>query len=211
LTVYTRAEERLNIASHAFGLLLSGVGLVLLLLDSLPYHDAVYTMSVGVFGLSLVTMYATSTLYHSARDANIRRRWRTADHAAIYVLIAGTYTPFCLVALEGPVGLTLFAVTWAMALVGIVLKLFFTGHFKRLSTLTYVAMGWLIVFAAKPFVEVFGGLGLAWLAAGGVLYTVGAIVYVLKLPFGHATFHVFVLAGSFCHFVAVYRHLQPGV
>ena len=181
------------------------------MLKSVPYRDLVYTMSVGVFGLSLVAMYATSTLYHSAKNATIRRRWRTADHAAIYVLIAGTYTPFCLVALEGPVGLTVCAVSWTMAMAGIGLKLFFTGRFRLLSTVTYVAMGWLIVFAAKPLVGAFGGWGLAWLVAGGILYSIGAIVYSLKLPFGHATFHVFVLAGSYCHFVAVYRHLLPSV
>jgi hemolysin III len=189
--------------------MLSGVGLILLLLQALPTGDLVYTISVAVFGLSLVLLYAASTLYHSAKDPAIRKRWRTADHAAIYVLIAGTYTPFCLVVLPGMLGNTIFAIAWSMAIAGIAMKLFFTGRFKRLSTATYVAMGWVVMFAIKPLVEAFDGPGLYWLIAGGVLYTVGAVIYSLRLPYGHAIFHVFVLAGSFSHFVAVYRHISP--
>jgi hemolysin III len=182
---------------------------VLLLIEALTYRDAVYTLAVVVFGLSLVALYAASTLYHSAKDPVIRQRWRTADHAAIYILIAGTYTPFCLVVLPEPLGTTILVVTWSMAVAGIVLKVFYTGRFRKLSTAAYVGMGWVIVFAMKPLVEAFGGPGLAWLVAGGVLYTLGAVIYSLRLPFGHATFHVFVLAGSFSHFVAVYGYVVP--
>jgi hemolysin III len=137
-------------------------------------------------------------------------RLRVVDHASIYVLIAGTYTPFTLITLAGPTGYTLFAVAWIMAVCGIVLKLFFTGRFTALSTAMYVLMGWLIVFAIKPLMAGLPPAGLLWMLAGGVAYTVGALLYGIKaLPFNHAIFHLFVLAGSLCHFIAVYAYVRP--
>jgi len=189
--------------------LFSGVGLILLLLRALPQENPVYLVSAAVFGTSLITLYGASTLYHSAKSPVIRSRWRTVDHAAIYVLIAGTYTPFTLIILSGTVGWSVFAVSWSFAAVGITLKLFFTGRFQLLSTAMYVLMGWMIVFVIKPLIDAFAGPGMIWLFAGGIAYTVGAVLYSTRLPYGHAIFHVFVLAGSLCHFIAVYEYVLP--
>ena len=132
------------------------------------------------------------------------------DHASIYVLIAGTYTPFTLVTLNGVTGWTLFGITWGLAVSGIILKLFFTGQYNVLSTLMYIFMGWIIVFAIKPLVNNLPVDGLFWLVAGGVAYTIGAILYgIKKIKFNHSIFHVFVLLGSSCHFVAIYFYVLP--
>lgn len=207
---YPPAEERLNILSHALGLLASMVALVLLVQRAMSFDSPIALVSFTVFGLSLITLYGVSTAYHSATDPDRRLRLRVADHAAIYILIAGTYTPLALVTLAGSVGNTIFAVTWLMAITGIVLKLFFTGRFDLLSTLMYVFMGWLIVFAINPIIESLPLSGLVWLVSGGLAYTVGAVLYAIKaLPFNHAIFHGFVLLGSFCHFVVVYAYVIP--
>jgi hemolysin III len=212
LKVYPHAEERINIASHAVGLLLSIAGLLLLVARALAHGDAWQLVSVSVFGISMITLYTASTVYHSAKDPVLRRRLRTADHASIFVLIAGTYTPFSLVTLNGPVGWTIFGITWGLAVTGIVLKLFYTGRYRLLSVSMYVAMGWLIVFFIGPLADRFPVAGLIWLLAGGLAYTLGAVLYSLpKIQFSHAIFHFFVLLGSVCHFVAVYRYvLSPG-
>lgn len=211
-TTYPAAEERINIISHALGLLLSAIATVFLVSKAALHGTAAEIVSAAVFGVSLLTLYASSTIYHSTKVGTLRRALRTVDHAAIYVLIAGTYTPFALVTLEGWVGWSIFGVTWTMALTGISLKLFFTGRFDILSTTMYVFMGWVIVFAIKPLIANLPHIGLMWLFAGGVSYTVGALFYsVRKMPYGHATFHVFVLLGSICHFVTVYFFvLSPG-
>ena len=207
---YPPAEERINIISHALGLFFSVVGVVFLVVKAATYGSAVHIVSVSVFGASLIALYTSSTIYHSATDPTIRKALRTVDHSAIYVLIAGTYTPFALVTLGGALGWTIFGLTWGMAVAGITLKLFFTGRFDRLSTSMYVFMGWMIVFAIKPLIAALSSQGLALLAAGGIAYTVGALLYsIKKMPFGHAAFHLLVLAGSACHFVAVYFFVLP--
>ena len=207
---YPPAEERINIISHALGLFFSVVGVVFLVVKAATYGSAVHIVSVSVFGASLIALYTSSTIYHSATDPTIRKALRTVDHAAIYILIAGTYTPFALVTLGGALGWTIFGLTWGMAVAGITLKLFFTGRFDRLSTSMYVFMGWMMVFAIKPLIDALSLQGLVWLAAGGIAYTVGALLYsIKKMPFGHAAFHLLVLAGSACHFVAVYFFVLP--
>ncbi len=209
---YSPAEEQLNILSHALGLVLSLIGLALLVLRAAELGTSLHVISFTIFGLSLVSLYAASTIYHSTKDPALRTKLRTVDHAAIYVLIAGSYTPFTLVVLTGKVGWILFGVSWGMAVTGIVLKLFYTGRFNHLSTAMYVFMGWVIVFAIKPLLLAFPGTGMILLAAGGISYTVGAVSYSFKrMPFGHAVFHFFVLAGSACHFVAVYSYILPRV
>ena len=209
---YSPTEERINISSHAIGLLLSTAAFVLLVLHASEYGDAWHIVSFGIFGASLIILFAASTIYHSAKDPLSRARLRIVDHASIYILIAGTYTPFTLVTLNGPIGWSIFAITWGMALSGIVLKLFFTGRYERISTLMYVFMGWIIVFAISPLIEKLSSDGLFWLVAGGIAYTVGAILYgIKKIKFNHAIFHVFVLIGAFCHFVAVYFYVLPDV
>lgn len=205
---YPAVEERLNIASHALGLGLSLLGLVLLLIKAWPSGDITVLISAGVFGLSMVALYAASTAYHSQRDATKRTRLRIVDHATIYLLIAGTYTPFSLLALKGATGWWIFGISWAMATVGVVLRLFYTGHFDRLSTAMYVFMGWLIVFAIEPLVQNLSTPGLYLLFGGGISYTFGAILYSIKaLPYNHALFHLFVLGGTICHFLVVYWYL----
>lgn len=201
-------EERINIASHALGLILSIVGIVFLLFRAIDLGGMLHVVSFSIFGVSLVLLYTASTVYHSAASARQRRVMRTFDHASIYVLIAGTYTPFTLIVLPDFIGWVIFATVWSMACIGIVIKIFFTGRFDHLSTLMYVLMGWIIIFAIKPLANNFSPEGIRWLIAGGVLYTVGALFYsIKKMPFGHATFHIFVLAGSACHFVSVYVYI----
>lgn len=207
---YPPSEERINVATHAAGLLLSVVGLCLLVIRALGHGDALLLAGFSVFGLSLIVLYAASTVYHSAREPGLRVKLRTVDHASIFVLIAGTYTPVALVTLGGPVGWSLFGIVWGMAIAGIVLKLFFTGRFRFVSILIYVCMGWIIVFFIGPLVRSIPQAGLAWLLAGGIAYTAGAIVYgAHKISFGHAIFHFLVLIGSICHFIAVYHYVLP--
>ena len=211
MKVYSPIEEKINIGSHAAGLLLSIVAVVLLVMRASHYGDAWHIVSVSIFGASLIALYAASTAYHSATQPEMRARLRVMDHASIYILIAGTYTPFTLVTLKGPVGWVIFALSWGLAISGIILKLFFTGRFNRVSTLMYVFMGWIIIFAVKPLFASLPTEGIHWLIAGGLAYTVGSIVYSIdRLPLNHAIFHLFVLAGSLCHFVAVYFYLLPG-
>jgi hemolysin III len=207
---YSPLEERANILSHALGLGLSIVALVLMLVRAGTLGNAWHVVSAAIFGTSLIALYAASTLYHSEKDLKKRSRWRILDHATIYILIAGTYTPFTLVTLNGPLGWTIFGVSWGMAIAGVTLKLFFTGRFHILSTLMYIVMGWIIIFAIKPLINNLSVEGLVWLFAGGVAYTAGAVLYsIKKIPLNHAIFHLFVLLGSFCHFVAVYDHVLP--
>lgn len=201
-STYPAAEERINIYSHGLGLVLSVGSLLLLILKA---RGVLEIVSVSVFATSLIALYGSSTLYHSTIDATRRARLRTVDHAMIYVLIAGTYTPFCLLVLHGTPGWTIFGVAWAMAATGIVVKLFHTGRYNRISTAMYVFMGWIIVFAIKPLIANFSIEGLAWLFGGGIFYTVGAVIYsIRRLPYGHATFHIFCLLGSACHMISVY-------
>ncbi len=207
---YTPLEERINVLSHALGLVLSIFALGLLVAYASRYGSLLHVISFGVFGASLVILYAASTLYHSTTNPQRRVRFRILDHAAIYVLIAGTYTPIALVILRGSLGWLMFGITWGLALTGIVLKLFFTGRFSRTSTVMYVLMGWLSFVVIKPLIDNFSLDGLLWLLAGGIAYTVGAIIYSFKkIKFNHAIFHVFVLLGSACHFVSVYFYVLP--
>jgi len=201
---YSKKEERLNVITHAFGLLLSVVGLYVLILKSFHYEGFWKPASLVIYGLSLIILYAASTFYHAAKDPRLRRKLNIFDHAAIYVLIAGTYTPFTILVLEGSLGWIIFGVTWTFALIGIILKLFFTGRFDKLSTALYLLMGWQIMFVINPLMERFTSEGLQLLFAGGVFYTIGAVLYsIKKLPYNHAIFHVFVVLGSVCHFFSV--------
>ena len=202
---YSEKEERLNIASHGLGLLASIIALPFLAIKSFSFIGFWKPFSIFIYGVSMVTLYAASTFYHAAKDPKKRRLLNIFDHAAIYVLIAGTYTPFTLITLEGSTGWAVFWLTWVFALIGIILKLFFTGKFDKLSTILYVLMGWQIVFVIQPLIENLSSIGLYWLFTGGVFYTVGALLYsIKKIPYNHAIFHVFVLLGSATHFIAVY-------
>jgi len=205
---YSALEETLNVSSHALGFVLSIIALGALLFLSVLGGDILKIVSVTIFGCSLVITYAASTIYHSSRSPLRRSRLRIMDHASIYLLIAGTYTPFALIVLQGSIGWTIFGISWGMAFVGITLKIFFTGRYRLLSTLMYLFMGWLIVFAIGPLIEKMPVIGLRWLVAGGLAYTLGAVLYAIrKIPLNHAIFHSFTLVGSICHFVAVYRYV----
>ena len=207
---YSPLEEKTNIISHAIGLVLSVLALIFMVLRASVFGNSWHIVSVSIFGASLIALYAASTFYHSAKDPNKRARLRIFDHASIYVLIAGTYTPFTLVTLNGTTGWIIFALSWTMALTGIILKLFFTGKYNLISTLMYVFMGWVIIFAIEPLIDSLSKAGLTWLLAGGIAYTTGAILYsIKKIKFNHAIFHLFVLLGSFCHVVSVYFHVLP--
>ncbi len=209
---YSHSEERINIASHGLGLVLSVFALIMLVWKASETGNAWDIVIFGIFGVSLVLLYATSTIYHSATQPQRRKKLRIVDHAMIYVLIAGSYTPLALITLNGTVGWILFATAWSMAIVGVTLKIFFTGRYHLFSTLMYVFMGWIAIFAINPLIRNLSIDGLYWLLAGGLSYTVGAILYAIKsLPFNHAVFHIFVLGGSACHFVTVFVYVLPAI
>jgi len=204
-TTYSPKEERLNIISHAIGIPLGVLALVLLMLKSDNSQEVISSL---FFGISLIALYSASTCYHSAKAPDKRQKLRIFDHAAIYMLIAGTYTPLCLLVLTGATGNILFGVVWSIAAFGILLKLFFTGRFKIFSTILYVLMGWIAVFVYRPLFEHLSLEGIQWILGGGFSYTLGAILYsIKKIPYNHAIFHFFVLLGSFSHFIAVYTFI----
>ena len=207
---YTIGEEIANSVTHGIGAGLAIAGMTLLVVLAAVYGDVWRVVSFTIYGASLVILYLASTLYHSFQNPRVKHIFRILDHAAIYVLIAGTYTPFTLVNMRGPWGWTLFAVVWTMALIGIAFKVFFIGRFEIVATLAYVAMGWLVVIAFKQMLITVPPGGIFWLFAGGLTYTIGVIFYAWnKLPYNHAIWHLFVLGGSICHFFAVLFHVLP--
>jgi len=205
---YEPKEERINVWSHFIGLLLGIVALTLLVVKSSLLGNVWHIVSYSIYGTSMILLYLASTLYHNAKEPKIRARLNIFDHAAIYVLIAGTYTPYTLVTLNGVAGWILFGMTWGVAVIGIIFKLFYFGKYDRLSTIMYVLMGWMAIFAIKPLLENLSVPGLIWLGLGGVFYTVGAIFYSReKLAFNHAIFHMFVLLGSISHFISIFFYV----
>ncbi len=203
-------EELANAITHGLGALLSIAGLVLLVVFASLDGNAWHIVSFSIFGTCLVLLYTASTLYHSFRSTRVKHVLRIMDHSAIYLLIAGTYTPFTLTLLRGGWGWSMFGVIWGLCIAGIVFKVFFIKRFNGLSTLLYLLMGWMIVIAAKPLLEHLPIGGLYWLLAGGAAYSLGTVFYLWeKLPFHHAVWHLFVLAGSICHFFAVLLYLLP--
>ena len=185
---------------------MSIVALPFLILKSLNFIGFWKPLSFIIYCLSMIILYAASTFYHAAKNPKKRRRLNIFDHAAIYVLIAGSYSPFCLVALDSSLGWYMFVFVWLFALAGVILKLFYTGKFDKLSTALYLLMGWQVVFFIKPLMASLTSEGLQFLFAGGIFYSVGAILYsIKKLPYNHAIFHIFVLLGSLSHFLAIYN------
>jgi hemolysin III len=197
-------EEVANAVTHGTGLVLSVGAAPVLVALGVIYGTALHVVAYAIYGATLVLLYAASTLYHAFQRPRVKQALRVLDHAAIYLLIAGTYTPVTLVSLEARWGLTLFGVVWALALAGCVFKVFFTGQFERTSTALYLAMGWVVVLAVGPVLEALPGAAFAWLLAGGLCYSGGVVFYAWeRLPYNHAVWHLFVLAGSVCHFVAI--------
>jgi len=207
---YTIGEEIANSVTHGIGVGLAVAGMTVLIVLAAVYGDVWRVVSFSIYGSSLVILYLASTLYHSFQHPKAKHIFRILDHASIYVLIAGTYTPFTLVSMRGPWGWTLFGVVWAMALLGIAFKVFFIGRFEVLATIAYVGMGWVAVIAFKQMMITVPPGGVFWLAMGGVSYTLGVVFYAWrKLPYNHAIWHLFVLGGSICHFIAVLFYVLP--
>ena len=199
-----RREELANAVTHGVGSLASVAAFAVLVTLAARAGDVWQIVSVAVFGATLVLLYLASTLYHAARDPHTRHRLKVLDHSAIYLLIAGTYTPFTVGVLRGAWGWSLFGAVWGLAVLGITFKLFFVGRFRLLSTLVYLAMGWIALIAAGPLLRQLSPGALGWLLAGGVAYTAGTPFYHAgRFRYSHAVWHAFVLAGSACHVIAV--------
>lgn len=205
---HTIAEEIANSVTHGVGLGASLVGAVVLVVLTVMHGDGWQIASSAVYGSSLIALYTASTLYHSFRPPGVKRVLRVFDHCAIYLLIAGSYTPFALVSLRGGWGWTLFGLVWGLTVAGIVFKVLFTGRLNALSTAVYVLMGWIFVVAARPVVEAVPPGALWWLFAGGVIYTAGTVFYHnRRVPYSHAVWHLFVIGGSACHYLAISRYV----
>ena len=207
----SRAVEIANAVTHGLGAVLFAAGAAILITLASLRGDAWVVVSCSVFATSLVVFYTVSTLYHAFRGPRVKGIFRRLDHAAIFLVIAGSYTPFLLVSLHGAWGWSLFGVIWSLAILGIVFKSIWTGKLPVLSTALYVVMGWCIVVAWKPLTAAVPPAGVAWLVAGGVIYTVGVAFYALdrKFRWAHPVWHVFVLAGSACHYVAILLYVVP--
>ena len=207
---YTVGEEIANSVTHGIGAALSVAGLTLLVVLAAIYGDVWRVVSFSIYGSSLVLLYLASTLYHSIQQPKVKRILRILDHSAIYLLIAGTYTPFTLVSMRGLWGWSLFGVVWGLALLGIAFKTVFIGKYEKLATAAYVLMGWMVVIAFKQMLVTVPPGGIVWLVIGGVIYTLGVLFYAWeKLPYNHAIWHLFVLGGSICHFFAILFHVLP--
>lgn len=201
---YPLGEEIANSTIHGIGVALSIAALTMLIVFAVQAKDGWKLASAIVFGTALVLEYAASTLYHSFPQPRVRHVFKVLDHAGIYLLIAGTYTPFTLVTMRETDGGVMFAVVWSLAVAGIAMEAFWTYRPRWLSAAVYLAMGWIVVIAIKPLAAALDPAGVALLVAGGLAYTVGTFFYVMKrVPYFHAVWHVFVLAGSICHFLAV--------
>jgi hemolysin III len=205
--LYTDKEERLNILTHGLGLIMSIIGSVALLIKAFHLHSPIVYISFIIYGIGVTTMFLASTLYHSANNPKKRKSLNVFDHSAIYLTIAGSYTPISLLTLPSVWGIPVLISVWMIGSTGIILKFFFIGTFPRLSTVMYVLMGWVIVVALKPLINSMETAGLIWLLAGGLAYTLGALFYQIKgLRYNHAIFHVFVLIGAACHYIVIYSY-----
>ncbi len=203
-------EEIANAVTHGVGALASAAAGSVLITLAIQSGTRMQLISAIVFCASMLLLYTASTLYHAIPSASAKRRLKVFDHCAIFTLIAGTYTPFALIGLRGTVGWWLFGVAWGLAALGVTFKLFFTGRFKLFSTLVYIGMGWMALFAIQPMIMKIPLAALMWLLAGGVAYTAGTVFYHNKrLRYSHAVWHLFVLAGSACHFIAVISQVVP--
>ncbi len=200
-------EEIANSVTHGLGAALSVAGLAILVVAAAQTGDAWRVVACSIYGASLVLLYLSSTLYHALTHVRAKRVFRILDHASIYLLIAGSYTPFTLVTLRGPWGWSLFGIIWGLAVAGVVLKCFFVEKMPLLSTAVYVLMGWCAVGAVRPLLAQLPWAGFEWVLAGGVAYTAGVAFFASHRPYTHAVWHLFVLAGSACHYWAIYRYV----
>ena len=207
---YTVTEELLHALSHGAGVLLSIGGLSWMLFLSIEAEDPWRIVASTVYGVSLIALFLSSTIYHAFHTSPNRHLYKLLDHCAIYLLIAGTYTPFLIIAMRTDMAWWLFGAIWSLATAGILTKLWFRHRFPRVSLASYLLMGWLVVLAAPQVAEAIGPGGMKWLVAGGLAYTVGALFYVAKkMTFSHAIWHLFVLIGGICHFLAIIWYVLP--
>ena len=204
-------EEVMNSLTHGVGLALSAAGMAVLVTLAAMRGSGWHIVACSLYGTSLLLLYAASTLYHASRKSSVRKVLQKFDHAAIYVLIAGTYTPIVLVNMRGGWGWTLFGLVWGFAVAGIVFKVLFAGRFTLVSTVLYLGMGWLVVIALNPLVRALPDLGLLLLLLGGLAYSIGCVFYLKDAkPFRHFAWHLFVLAGSVFHYFAILVSVVPG-
>ena len=202
--IYTLGEEIFNSVSHGTGSLLSIAGTVILIVFSAIYNDVWAVVSSCIYGASLIILYTMSTLYHAITNQKAKRFFRIMDHNTIFFLIAGTYTPLTLVCLRGTLGWILFGVVWGAAIIGIVLNSIDLERFRKPSVACYIAMGWVIIFALKPFMDSIPPVSLLFLLLGGVFYTVGVIFYAIKkIKYFHSIWHLFTIAGSVFHYFSI--------
>ncbi|AXN37130.1 PAQR family membrane homeostasis protein TrhA [Peribacillus butanolivorans] len=208
--IYTKKEEVVNAITHGVGVLLSIGALVFLIIFSVQKGSAWHVVISVIYGVSMLLLYVSSTLVHSFPAGKTKDLFEIFDHSAIYLFIAGTYTPIMLLVIQGTLGWTLLGIVWGVAVIGVVFKAFFVKKFLFLSTILYIAMGWLIVIAWGPLSAAMPSTGIQLLVAGGLLYTFGAVFYVWRgFPYHHAVWHLFVLAGSVAHFFAVLFYIIP--
>ncbi|MCR4955269.1 MAG: hemolysin III family protein [Lachnospiraceae bacterium] len=209
IPTYTFGEELINTISHGLGAILGVAALTLCLVRSVFHQSGYAVASSIVFGLSLIILYSMSAIYHGVRPSIVKRILRICDHCTIFLLIAGSYTPFTLITLRGPVGWTLFGIIWTMAIVGIILNVIDLERFKKLSMGCYLVMGWCVVFTFPTLVANLSSTGLKLLIAGGIAYTVGAVIFGIgsKVKYMHSLWHFFVLAGSILHFLCIFSHV----
>lgn len=207
---YQRKEEILNIVSHGLGALLSIPAFILLMVESSKEGDLFNLFVYMVYGLSLITLYFSSTLYHSVQKPKWRNPLNVWDHISIYLLIAGTYGPFLIIGMKGhTISWVILIIVWTFAIVGIILKIFYFGKYNVLSAIAYVIMGWIAVIAINTMFITLPMNAILWLFGGGIAYTSGAIIFMFdkKIPYNHAIFHVLVLLGSICHYIGIYYYI----
>ncbi len=210
LDSHDKGEDIASSVIHGFGAVLAAAGLAILVTFAVRMGDPWRVVSFSIYGTTLVLLFTFSTIYHGLLNPKLKKLFRIFDHLAIYLLIAGTYTPFMLVSIRGPLGWTLFSIVWVLAILGVIQAALFVDRLKLLSLITYLAMGWLIVIAFKPLIAAVQAGGIMWLVAGGLCYTLGVVFYVCKrIPFNHAIWHVFVLAGGISHLVAMLFYVLP--
>lgn len=208
---YTLGEEIFNAVTHGVGVLLAVAALVLMTVISAKYGNALCIVSSVIYGVSLIVMYTASTFYHALTNKTAKKVFRILDHGAIFLLIAGTYTPYTLIAMNNLTGFILFGIIWTMAILGITVNSIDLKKYAIMSVVCYVLMGWAIVFAIKPLIAVLSGTGLALLVAGGIVYTAGIAFYAFgsKVRYFHPVWHLFVLAGSMLHYFSIFLYVLP--
>ena len=206
---YTLGEEIFNSVSHGIGVALACVGFGILIVLSALYGDAWAVSSSIVYSFSLFALYLASTLYHACPNRRVKGVLQVLDHCSIFLLIAGTYTPYTLITLRGALGWSLFGVVWCAAIAGVVLNAIDVRKYSRISMVCYVAMGWVVVLAIRPLMAALSWRGLLLLALGGAFYTVGIVFYVIRRSYMHSIWHLFVLAGSVCHYLSILLYVIP--